>query len=523
MQRNIKICLAVLFLLILALAQEMNAMIYDTSSDEFKIGWASVSITPDQPIFIAGQFHARVSEGVWDPVMATAMAIESGEGERVIMVSLDLVSIADELREAIYAELRNRLPEIAPGNFIVSATHTHSAPFASAVSIEEMYGIDPAILGDNIMLPTEYIDFAVDRIVQAGVEAWNSREQSGISYGLGHAVVGHNRLNVYENGSSQMYGNANRSDFSHVEGYEDHTVNLLYSWDESQQLTGIVVNVAIPSQVTGQSYHISADFWVDVRKMVNEKFGREIPILAQTGAAGDQSPHVQIERSAEERMQRIIGLDSEEGTGRGTRARRQQLGLRIVGAVMSVYPYMSDHIDWNPAFGVEVDTLSLARRMISEEDVEYALELARGHQERYEAAKNEMETNPDLMDDPRWYREVTGMYRRTQRGRITEERFDLQNREPEVPIEIHVVRLGDVVFATNPFELYLDYGTRMKARSAAMQTFIVQLTGSQGRYLPSPRAIPGNAYGAIPASTLVGPEGGKILVESTLKMIENLW
>ena len=33
------------------------------------------------------------------------------------------------------------------------------------------------------------------------------------------------------NGHSRMYGQTDHPDFSHVEGYEDHSVNLLYTWD----------------------------------------------------------------------------------------------------------------------------------------------------------------------------------------------------------------------------------------------------------------------------------------------------
>ncbi|MDD4193345.1 MAG: hypothetical protein PHI28_18560 [Mangrovibacterium sp.] len=90
-----------------------------------------------------------------------------------------------------------------------------------------------------------------------------------------------------------------------------------------------------------------------------------------------------------------------------------------------------------------------------------------------------------------------------------------------MPVEVHVIRLGDVVFATNPFELYLDYGMRIKARSQTVQTFLVQLSGS-GTYLPVSRSIAGGSYGAVPASTLMDPEGGQELVEKTLEMINRI-
>jgi len=60
------------------------------------------------------------------------------------------------------------------------------------------------------------------------------------------------------------------------------------------------------------------------------------------------------------------------------------------------------------------------------------------------------------------------------------------------------------------------------AHPTAIQTFIVQLTGS-GSYLPTERSIEGGAYGAVPASTLIGPEGGNELVEETLTIINTMW
>jgi hypothetical protein len=85
-----------------------------------------------------------------------------------------------------------------------------------------------------------------------------------------------------------------------------------------------------------------------------------------------------------------------------------------------------------------------------------------------------------------------------------------------------VIRIGDMAIATNPFELYLDFGMRIKARSKAAQTFVVQLAGS-GSYVPTERSVAGGAYGAIPESTEVGPEGGRELVEQTLELLNSLW
>ena len=69
--------------------------------------------------------------------------------------------------------------------------------------------------------------------------------------------------------------------------------------------------------------------------------------------------------------------------------------------------------------------------------------------------------------------------------------------------------------------LYLDYGMRIKARSPAIQTFIVQLAGP-GSYVPTARSIARGAYGAVPASTEIGVEGAEALVEWSVRTLEEI-
>ena len=44
----------------------------ENDSGDFFIGWSSVDITPKSSVFLNGQYAARVSEGVMDPITATA-------------------------------------------------------------------------------------------------------------------------------------------------------------------------------------------------------------------------------------------------------------------------------------------------------------------------------------------------------------------------------------------------------------------------------------------------------------------
>jgi hypothetical protein len=120
--------------------------------------------------------------------------------------------------------------------------------------------------------------------------------------------------------------------------------------------------------------------------------------------------------------------------------------------------------------------------------------------------------------------------------RSVAERYVAQQKGEErtYKVELHVLRLGDVAIATNPFELFLDYGVQIEARSPAVQTFLIQLaaTGRQhAYYLPTPRAVAGGAlndqpftnYSATIMNNMVGPEGGQMLVDRTVEAIQDLW
>ena len=71
-------------------------------------------------------------------------------------------------------------------------------------------------------------------------------------------------------------------------------------------------------------------------------------------------------------------------------------------------------------------------------------------------------------------------------------RFERQKAGSVDPMamELHVIRLGDVAIATNVFELFTEFGIQIKARSRAIQTFVIQLAGP-GSYLPTVRRRPG--------------------------------
>ena len=103
------------------------------------------------------------------------------------------------------------------------------------------------------------------------------------------------------------------------------------------------------------------------------------------------------------------------------------------------------------------------------------------------------------------------------------QRYEVQEFYNTITIELHVVRFGNLAFATNPFELFLNFGNKIRARSAARQTFLLQLTNGSYGYLPTALAEKHGHYSAYVSSGYVGHEGGELLVNATLDEINNLF
>ena len=449
------------------------------------VGTASTSITPDEPVALSGQFHTRVAKTVESPVTANVLVLESRDGDKsldlAIMASCDLVVIRENIQSRIRKSVSVKLPEVDVQKLFVSATHTHTAP----VMVEGKY----AIPKEGVIQPAEYVEFLVEQVSDAVVKAWKGRKPAGVSWGLGHAVVAHNRRAVYDNGSAAMYGKTDKPEFRGIEGYEDHGIDVLCLWDAKKKPVAMAVDVACPSQEVESRRAVNADFWHETRELLRNDYGKDICVLGWCGAAGDQSPHLMFNRAAEARMLKLRGL-----------TRLEEIARRIDLAVDEAHEVAKDDIRTDVKLVHLVQTFKLPPWKVTDE--------------QYAAAKAEVDR---LSKDPAnhrrmlWQKKVVDRYEQQKPGDLYERQF-------------HVIRLGDIAICTNPFELYTDYGIQIKARSKAVQTFVIQLTGERsGSYLPTARAVKGGSYSAIPPSCPVGPEGGQALVDQTVEAINSLW
>jgi len=474
-----------------------------TTESGLLIGWAMSDITPEGPVSLWGQYYERISEYVQSPLKATAFAIESvnddGSKEQAIMVSFDLLYINKALQESLRDLVKGQIPDFDVKKLFINSTHTHSGP-------------DPDVNEEtrNVIL---------NGAAKAVVDAWENREPGGISRELGYAVVGHNRRVQYADGTTEMYGSTAREDFIGMEGGSNPGVDMLFCWDINKKLTGIIMNVCCPAQVTEAKYYVSSDYWGEVRKQVGKKYSDDVYILPQCGAAGDLSPRdlPRGYKSDEPNMWDIPGII--------------EIGERLTRTIFLAYPHAFENIQTKVVFRHLVKEIELPVRRFSEAEYEEALAFMTEVYSREPKDPNSPETawnrflqeikdNEKVMKYGPWDNKNTdfGIVRKKER---LVEHYKKQDDNPFFKMELHVIRLGDVAFTTNPFELFVDFGFQIQGRSKAKQTFVVQLSCDTCGYLATQRAIEGGGYSAM--VNHVGPDGGKMLVDETIKVITELW
>jgi hypothetical protein len=95
---------------------------------EWKAGVATRKLTPSGPIWMAGYANRTApSTGVDLDVFAKALALDDGQGGRVVIVTLDLVAVPLALRTFVEQECATKFG-LKPNEILLNASHTHSAP-----------------------------------------------------------------------------------------------------------------------------------------------------------------------------------------------------------------------------------------------------------------------------------------------------------------------------------------------------------------------------------------------------------
>ncbi|MBQ6922847.1 MAG: hypothetical protein IJQ66_07150 [Clostridia bacterium] len=491
-----------------------------------KMGWAEVDITPEKgtKIGLAGQFFERITDEVESKITVTAFALESG-ADKMVICSCDLVSVDTNLHKLVKAKVEKIYPELKD-KIITNAIHTHTSYVYKRVFLDSNTSLDvlkrmlpegmeykKLVSSEKMLNPETALNFLVDKISEAIVKAWETRADGYYANAFGRAAVGMCRRVCYDDGSAKMWGDTNLANFEELEAGNDSGIEIIYTFDKNKELNGVIANIACPSQVVEHRSFISSDYWGKVKENLRKYFGKNVFVLALCSAAGDQCPRDlvrwvnpetpiddpnikredYIERKADPSMFDVSGL--------------KVVGRRISNELISVYEELDKNLLKND--GVlkhETINMTLPLRRVTISEYNYAVEKIENYIEKNKGKTMTFDDNAKM---------------HIYAGTIA--RYEFQQKVNTFDEEIHIIRFGDIAIATNPFELFLNYGNKIRARSRAKQTFLIQLCCGADGYLPTEKAEKGSHYSAYVSSGYAGHEGGDLLVRETLTYINDMF
>lgn len=501
--------------------------------EQVKIGWSKREFSTNEPVLIPGQMYQRLSKGILDPLYATALVVDGGEGQdAVIFCSMDIVIPYNFIND-IPDRVKELCPDCPVENIICNATHTHS-------SVTPVETPEKTVDGQPVYDGMKTRAFIIEQASQAIAEAWRTRTAGQIGYGYGFAVVAHSRRTTYlvdvskrprkskmppvaPNGHAVMYGNTIDPDFAGYEAGADHFLNAMFTFDDHEKLTGIIINVPCPSQLSEHFLMLSADYWSNVREEVAKEFGPDVFVLPQCAAAGDLSPRILHYLPAQRRRMMLkygvdtsinhdhpIAYDYEKAM-----AERRDIAERILVSVKEIYSWAKKDLYKEVPVGHKLETLQLERRKITEEEAEDCRENIK----KMEALIPDRDSVT-----AEEYRVAMSNYNSIKnRNTAALERKKDVEEHPTLAMRMHVARIGDCGFVTERFELYQDFMHRIQARSPFLQTFVLELAGENGcNYLATKRAAENKGYSASLFCNMVSADGGQQIVENGLRILNEL-
>lgn len=234
-------------------------------------------ITPDVPLWMAG-YAARThpSEGTAQDLHAKALALDDGQGTRLVLVTLDLLGFRAQWVDGI-AERVSRKTGLKREHILFNASHTHAGPALDGV-LEIAYTLTP----DQKSEIRRYTSRLADSVENLILEAVAKTEPARLSFGFTEASFAVNRRVPAESG--YVIG-ANRL------GPVDHRVPLLVVDTDRGQLKAVVFGYSCHNTtLQGDNYHFHGDYAGVAQAWLEQRHPGATAYFL-TGTAGDANPY----------------------------------------------------------------------------------------------------------------------------------------------------------------------------------------------------------------------------------------
>jgi len=444
---------------------------------ELQAGTAVVDITPTEfPLMPRGQFFPTALEKVNDPLNVRCIVLQDGD-TRIAMAVVDSCMVhreqLDPAKKAAFEACG-----IPVENMLISATHTHSAPAPNAQrgTPQELAYRDKLIAG----------------ITEAIVTAAGNVQPAKVGYS-GHDLPDEvfNRRWFLEPDAmpENPFGEIDLVKMNPSRGLinpaapTDPEVSVLYLTDAKNKPLGVYANYSL-HYVGGTGDKFSADYYGEFARLMPVRLGSTADAfvaMMSNGTSGD--------------------INNINFYGRRPRrAPYEQIGI-VASKAADAATYAIRDIE-SPSTDARLDmrqrAITLKHRVPTAEQIERAKKIvkidAEGEKKLPRLAKPYAERTLNLADYP-----------------------------PTTEVLIQTIRIGDLAICTMPFEVLVEIGLNLKAKSPAADTFIVELANGGYGYLPTPNQHKFGGYETWLGTNRVQEDASDILTSQLLEMLDEMF
>ena len=237
-----------------------------------KCGFYECDITPSLTSVIPGDFKARYSTEILDPLFVRAVVFESGKKTMAIAV-IDACGITIDITERIRRSVFERTG-IEPADIMVMATHCH--------------GGGPILTwGEETVRDEAYIDFAVSKTSDAIFTAYTKMTDSELFIGQ-KELYGISYVRVYKMKNGELKTNPS---YKAPENIECPTTEidpevLVLAVKQNGKFTGALINFAT-HPATVATTQITGDYISVLCRELKKVYGADFVTLFVNGACGN--------------------------------------------------------------------------------------------------------------------------------------------------------------------------------------------------------------------------------------------
>ena len=447
-------------------------------------GAATSNITPPLGELIVGNWTPAPATYVHDELYARCLVLDDGE-KKVAIVVADNVGIPRRVLDEAKRQIQKHTG-IPVERVLIASTHTHSATTAR--------GSDDRDNPNESQ--TAYQAFLASRISDGVRRAIANLEPARVAWGSGSLPEqvfnrrwfmkpGPHLNNPFGGtGKVQMNPQVGSPDLLKPAGPTDPEIAFLSVQSTSGRPIALLANYSLHYVGGVPNGHVSADYFGVFARRMSQLLERDrqtppfVSVLSN-GTSGN-----------------INNINFRGGQKRLANYERMELVANQVAA--EVFKAMQG-IDYRDSVPLEIVQRELT------------LETRRHEAEKLVAWAREVLSRPE------------GTTPRHPRERIYAERtLRMSEMPPRLEVPLQAVRIGELAVVTIPFEVFVETGLELKAKSPFGETFTVSLANGAYGYLPTAEHHELGGYETWLGTNQVEVEASRKIVDTLLKMLATL-